>query len=208
MSRCPDCSDMAEYPQAFETIVQTLRRLPGVGRKSAIRYAFGIIGMSEEEVDEFACNLTEARKSLHSCVRCGNICEGDLCPVCLDDNRDGETLCVVEDVRALLALEKADGFNGRYHVLGGTISPLDGRGPEDVNLASLPGRIKNEGVKEVIIATNPTVDGESTALYIARMLKNTGVKVTRIGYGIPAGGDLDYADELTLTRAIDGRKEI
>ena len=114
----------------------------------------------------------------------------------------------MEDVRALLALEKADGFNGRYHVLGGTVSPLDGRGPEDINLASLPERIKREGVKEVIIATNPTVDGESTALYIARLLRGLDVKVTRIGYGIPAGGDLDYADELTLTRAIDGRKEI
>ena len=199
---------MTEYPQSFETIVETLRRLPGVGRKSAIRYAFGIIGMQPEEVEEFAGNLILARKSLHECENCGNITEGTLCPICLDPNRDGETLCVVEDVRALLALEKADGFNGRYHVLGGTVSPLDGRGPEDINLASLPERIKREGVKEVIIATNPTVDGESTALYIARLLRGLDVKVTRIGYGIPAGGDLDYADELTLTRAIDGRKEI
>lgn len=199
---------MTEYPQSFELIVEKLRQLPGVGRKSAIRMAFGVIDMSPEEVDDFAKGLSEARKNLCNCKICGNISEGEMCPICLDINRDNEILCIVEDVRALLALEKADGFNGRYHVLGGTISPLDGRGPDDINLSTLSDRIKNDGIKEVIIATNPTVEGESTALYIARMLKSSGVRVTRIGYGIPAGGDLDYADGLTLTRAIDGRKEL
>ena len=139
---------------------------------------------------------------------CGNISEAELCPVCADPRRDPSVICVVEDTRALMAMERVRDYNGLYHVLGGTISPIDGRGPDDINLSSLTERITDGNVKEVIVATNPTVDGETTAMYISKLLRPLGIKVSRLAYGIPVGGDLDYADEMTLLRAIDGRREI
>lgn len=199
---------MADYIEPLETIIEQFRRLPGVGKKSAVRMAFGIVDMTEEEARQFSASILEARARIRTCPVCGNLCEGELCPVCDDPQRDHSVICVVEDTRALLSMERVKDYRGIYHVLGGTISPIDGRGPDDINLASLLSRVSAGGVTEVIAATNPTIDGETTALYISKMLRPTGVKVTRLAYGIPVGGDLDYADEMTLLRAIDGRKEI
>ena len=200
--------NIREYPEPLEIIAEQFRRLPGVGKKSAMRMAFGLVDMTQDEVNELASELIDARSKLRSCRICGNLCEGETCDICADESRDSDVVCVVEDVRSLLAMERIDSFKGRYHVLGGTISPLDGRGPEDINITSLVERVGNGKIKELIIATNPTVEGESTASYIAKLFRPLGVKVTRIGYGIPVGGDLDYADELTLSRAMEGRKEI
>ncbi len=199
---------MAEFIEPLEIIIEQLRRLPGVGKKSATRMAFGIVEMSEEEANSFTALITEAKSRIKICSVCGNICEGDICPICSDPRRDNSVICVVEDARALMAMERVKDYNGLYHVLGGTISPIDGRGPDDINLASLVSRAETGGVKEIIVATNPTIDGETTGMYISKLLRASGVKITRLAYGIPVGGDLDYADEMTLLRAMDGRKEI
>ncbi len=199
---------MADYIEPLELLVEQFRRLPGVGRKSAVRMAFGVVEMSQEEAEAFIGTLTEARARLQTCTVCGNISEGALCPICADPRRDTSVICVVEDAKALLAMERVKDFRGVYHVLGGTISPIHGRGPDDLAIASLLERVKAGGVSEVIVATNPTLDGETTALYLSRLLKPLGVRTTRLAYGIPVGGDLDYADEMTLLRAMDGRKEL
>ena len=199
---------MSDYIEPLETLIEQFRKLPGVGKKSAVRMAFGIVDMTEEAAKEFADSVTEAKSRIHSCSLCGNICEGEICPICSDVKRNNSVICVVEDTRALLSMERVKDFNGLYHVLGGTISPIDGRGPDDINLSSLLSRVSEGNVKEVIVATNPTIDGETTAMYISKLLRPSGVKVTRLAYGIPVGGDLDYADEMTLLRAIDGRREI
>ncbi len=199
---------MSDYIEPLEALIEQFRRLPGVGKKSAIRMAFGIVDMTEEAAKEFAASVVEAKSRIHACSLCGNICEGEICPVCSDPKRNPSVICVVEDTRALLSMERVKDFNGLYHVLGGTISPIDGRGPDDINLSSLLSRVSEGNVKEVIVATNPTIDGETTAMYISKLLRPSGVKVTRLAYGIPVGGDLDYADEMTLLRAIDGRREI
>ncbi len=199
---------MSEFIEPLEILTEQFRRLPGVGKKSAVRMAFGIVDMSEEDAALFSANIIDARKRIHFCPVCKNISEDELCPICADPTRDASVICVVEDIRALLSMERVKDFNGLYHVLGGTISPIDGRGPDDINLASLITRVSAGGVSEIIVATNPTIDGETTAMYISKLLKPYGVKTTRLAYGIPVGGDLDYADEMTLLRAIDGRKEI
>ncbi len=199
---------MAGFPAAFDEITERFRSLPGVGKKSAVRMAFGIVGMTPDDADAFASSIADARRKIKKCSVCGNLSETDLCIICSDPGRDDEVICVVEDTRGLIAMEKAANFNGRYHVLGGTVSPLDGRGPEDINLFSLADRVKAGHIREVIVATGSTVDGESTALYIANLIKPLGIKVTRLGQGIPAGGDLDFADEITITHAIEGRREL
>ena len=199
---------MSEFIEPLEQIVEQFRRLPGVGRKSAVRMAFGYLDMTAEEAERFAATLSEAKARLHPCPICGNISEGDTCPVCADPKRDPSVICVVEDVRALLAMERVKDYRGVYHVLGGTISPIEGRGPDDIAIAPLLERVKSGNVGEVIVATNPTLDGETTALYLSRLLKPLGVKTTRLAYGIPVGGDLDYADEMPLLRAMDGRQEL
>ncbi len=199
---------MSEFIEPLEVLIEQFRRLPGVGKKSAIRMAFGIIDMSNEDACKFASSITEAKTKIHSCKICHNICEEELCSVCSNLKRDPSVICVVEDTRALLSMEKVKEYKGLYHVLGGTISPINGRGPDDINLASLVARIAKGLTKEIIVATNPTIDGETTAMYISKLVKPYGIKTTRLAYGIPVGGDLDYADELTLLRAIDGRKEI
>lgn len=199
---------MAEYIEPLEIIIEQFRRLPGVGKKSAIRMAFGILEMTPDDTDSFAAAIVSARSRIRKCNVCGNISEADLCPICSDPRRNESVICVVEDTRALMAMERVRDYNGRYHVLGGTISPIDGRGPDDINLASLLDRVNNGNIKEVIVATNPTVDGETTAMYISKLLRPLGITVSRLAYGIPVGGDLDYADEMTLLRAIDGRREI
>lgn len=199
---------MADFLPSFELIVEQFRKLPGVGRKSAIRMAFGVVDMTPEQTEHFLHNIAEAKSTLRHCHVCGNLSEGELCHICTDPKRDPSVICVVEDVKALLAMERVPSFRGLFHVLGGTISPIDGRGPEDINLASLLDRLNNNDVREVILATNPTLDGETTAMYLSKMLKPLGITTTRLASGIPVGGDLDYADEMTLLHAIDGRKEM
>ncbi len=199
---------MSEYIEPIEILIEQFRRLPGVGKKSAVRMAFGITEMSQTEAAELAAQISSARSRIKTCTVCGNLSEGELCPICSDPRRDTSVICVVEDSRALISMERVKDFNGLYHILGGTLSPVDGRGPDDINIASLLERVSGGDVKEIIVATNPTIDGETTAMYISKLLKPLGVKATRLAYGIPVGGDLDYADEMTLLRAIDGRKEI
>lgn len=199
---------MAEFIEPLELIVEQFRKLPGVGRKSAVRMAFGIVDMDDEQLVRFANSILEARRSIKTCKECHNLSLDELCPICASVERDRSVICVVEDVKALMAMEKVRTYKGLFHVLGGTISPIDGRGPDDINIASLLERINKGEVKEVILATNPTVDGETTAIYLSRLLKPLGVSTTRLASGIPAGGDLDYADEVTLLHAMDGRKEI
>ncbi len=199
---------MTEYIAPLEQLIERFRKLPGVGRKSAVRMAFGILEGSEEDARAFADSIIGIKQSVKICKCCQNISEGELCPICLDPSRDKSTVCVVENVQALMAMERVKEYKGVYHVLHGTISPLDGKGPEQLKTRELVERVKSGAVKEVIIATNPTVDGETTALYLAKLLKPFSVRTTRLAYGIPVGGDLDYADELTLFRAIDGRKDI
>jgi len=199
---------MSEFIEPLEQLIEQFRRLPGVGRKSAIRMAFGVVDMTAEEAEQFVVTMADAKNRIRSCPVCGNICEGDLCHICADPRRDASLICVVEDVKAILAMERVKDFNGVYHVLGGTISPIDGRGPDDIAIAPLLERVAQGGVTEVIVATNPTLDGDTTAMYLSKLLKSKGIKTTRLAYGIPVGGDLDYADEMTLLRAMDGRKEL
>ena len=199
---------MEEFIPPLEKMVEAFRRLPGVGRKSAERMAFGILGMSTEDVNKFASTVLDAKNSIKKCACCFNISASELCPVCADEERNRRQICVVEDAKAVISFEKLKDYKGVYHVLGGVISPRAGISPNDVNIPQLIERIEREGADEVIIATNATVEGETTALYIARLLKVYGVKTTRIAYGIPVGGDLEYADKLTLLRAIEGRREV
>ncbi|MGB4465676.1 MAG: recombination mediator RecR [Eubacteriales bacterium] len=199
---------MSEYIEPIEILVEKFRHLPGVGRKSALRMAFSILDMSDEEVNAFADAIRAAKKDVHQCPVCGNLTDSDICSVCQDESRDRSIICVVEDARDVTALERVREYTGLYHVLGGAISPLRGKGPEDLSVGALIDRIKNGGVQEVIIATNPTVEGETTAMYIARLLRPLGVKTSRLAYGVPVGGDLEYADEVTLNRALEGRREI
>ncbi len=199
---------MAEYIEPIEIIIEQLRTLPGVGRKSAVRMAFGVAEMDSESLERFANSLLEAKRSIKECNVCHNLSTSDLCSVCSSVERDRSVICVVEDVKALMAIEKVRSFKGLFHVLGGTISPIDGRGPDDINVASLLDRVNAGGISEVILATNPTLDGETTAIYLSKLLKPLGISTTRLASGIPVGGDLDYADEMTLLHAMDGRKEI
>lgn len=199
---------MSEYIDELEVLIEQMRKLPGVGKKSATRMAFGIVDMSEDQVDRFLNSIKEAKSNIRTCKQCGNIANSDICSICADAKRDNGVICVVEDVKALIAMEKVRTYNGVFHVLNGTISPMDGRGPDDINIQSLLDRISAGNVREVILATNPTRDGETTAIYLSKLLKPLGVCTTRLASGIPVGGDLDYADEMTLLHAIDGRKEM
>ena len=188
-------------------MVEAFRRLPGVGRKSAERMAFGVLGMSDSETNDFLTAISEGKSSIRPCSCCGNISASELCPICEDDTRDKKIICVVEDSKAVLTFEKIKEFRGVYHVLGGVINPRAGIGPDDINLSTIIDRIRENGAEEVMISTNATVEGEATAMYISRIIKPTGVKITRLAYGIPVGADLEYADKLTLLRAIEGRRE-
>lgn len=199
---------MAEFLEPLELIIEQFRKLPGVGRKSASRMAFGIVDMNPEQIDRFLNTIKEAKSSIKTCKICGNLTTSEVCHLCSDPKRDNSVICVVEDVKALMAMEKVRSYQGVFHVLDGTISPIDGRGPDDIRIAELIERINSGNVKEIILATNPTIDGETTAIYISKLLKPLGISTTRLASGIPVGGDLDYADEMTLLNAIDGRKEI
>ncbi|MDZ7346428.1 MAG: recombination mediator RecR [candidate division KSB1 bacterium] len=192
--------------EAVERAIQELSRLPGIGRKTAQRLVFYLLKQPEAQVQQLAEALIELKKKVIHCSICFNITESDPCSICTGGKRDRSMICVVEEANDVLALEKTGGYNGLYHVLGGSLSPLDGIGPDDLRIKELLARI-DETVKEVILATNPDTDGEATALYLARLLKPMNVRVSRIARGIPVGADLEYADEITLTRAIEGRRE-
>lgn len=198
---------MSEFIAPLEVMIEAFRRLPGVGRKSAERMAFGVLDMTDAEVSAFTGAIESAKNAIHTCSVCGNITAGEICPICEDTSRDKKLICVVEDSKAVISFEKIKEYSGVYHVLGGVISPRTGKGASELNIASLPERIKENGATEVMIATNATVEGETTAMYISRIIKPTGVKITRLAYGIPVGADIEYADKLTLLRAIEGRRE-
>ena len=199
---------MAEYIAPLERLIEQFRSLKGIGKKTATRLAFCILDFSEEQTERFTDAVLDAKRSIRRCLCCFNISEGDICAICSDDRRDKSTVCVVEDARAVMAFEKVKEYNGVYHVLGGVISPMDGIGPDELNIKELVSRVANNGVKEVILATNPTIEGETTAMYISKLLKPFEVKVSRLAYGVPVGGDLEYADEVTLYRAMEGRKSM
>ncbi|MCI5801212.1 MAG: recombination mediator RecR [Oscillospiraceae bacterium] len=189
-------------------LIEHFERLPGVGKKSAQRLAFYVLNMPREKALDFADAIVEARDKIKHCRVCQNLTDQELCPICSDEGRDKSVICVVEDPRDILAFERTREYNGLYHVLHGLISPMDGVGPEQLYVKELLGRLRDGQVKEVIMATNPTVEGEATAMYLSRLLKPVGVKVTRLAYGIPVGSNLEYADEVTLYRALEGRSEI
>ena len=194
--------------KALVRLQESLSKLPSVGKKSAERMAFAMLEMEEEDLNEFADAIKELKAKIHLCPICGNITEDETCEICQDQDRDRETILVVSSPKDVIAFENAEGYRGLYHVLGGTISLSKGKGIEDLNIDSLLKRVEKEKIKEVIIATNPTVDGETTALYLAKLLENKGTNVTRLAYGLPMGGNLDYADALTLAKAIEGRRKI
>ena len=200
---------MGSYHVApLETLVEQFEKLPGIGHKTAQRLAYHILGVSKEEAEKFANAIMEAHEKIHYCKVCCNLTDEELCPVCRNDARDKSIICVVEDPRDVFALERTNEFHATYHVLHGVISPLSGVGPDQLHIKQLLARVSDPQVKEVIMATNPTVEGEATAMYISRLLKPMGIRVTRLAYGIPVGGDLEYADEVTLYRAIEGRREL
>lgn len=199
---------MSAMPAALAALIEHLVRLPGVGPKTAQRLAFHLLKAPREDVAALSEALVALKDRTRLCQRCFNLCEAEQCGICLDTRRDGSLLCVVEEINDLMAIEKTREFRGVYHVLGGSLSPLDGRGPDQIRVKELQARLGSSDVREVILATNPNVEGEATALYLLRVLKVFPVKVTRIARGLPMGGDLEYADEATLTRALEGRREI
>ncbi len=183
-------------------------KLPGIGQKTAIRLAFYTIDMDEEDVTNFAKSLISVKRDLHFCSNCGNITEEDLCDICQDKTRDHSTILVIEEPKDITAMEKMREYHGLYHVLNGVLSPMEGTGPEDINIASLIQRLHNDEIKEVILATNATTEGEATAMYLSRLIKPAGIKVTRLAHGLSVGSDIEYADEITLLKAIEGRREL
>jgi recombination protein RecR len=196
------------YAVAVQTLIDELGRLPGIGPKSAQRIAFHLLKLPSEDATRLARAITDAKARVGFCRRCFNVAEGPECSICVDPRRDASVVCVVEEPRDVVAVEKTQEFRGRYHVLLGAISPMDGIGPEQLKVKELLARLEPEAIQEVILCTNPTIEGEATAMYLARLLKPLGVKATRIASGLPVGGDLEYADELTLGRALEGRREL
>lgn len=199
---------MTEYIEALQHLAEQFGRLQGVGKKSAMRMAFSVIELNAEAAEEFANAIIEAKQKIHECPVCGNLTDKELCSVCEDDSRDKRTICVVEDVKSVMSIEKVREYKGVYHVLGGVISPINGITPDKIRFAELIARINRDGADEVIVATNPTPDGEITAMYVSKYLKPLGIKVTRLAYGIPVGSELEYADEMTLGKALEGRQDV
>lgn len=199
---------MAYYPEPIAKLIESYSKLPGIGQKTATRLAFYTIGMSDDDVNQFAANLLSAKRDLHFCSVCGNLTDADPCDICQDSSRDRTTIFVVEASKDVLAMEKIREYNGLYHVLHGTISPMNGVSPDDINVKTLITRLMDSQVVEVIIATNATSDGEATAMYLARMIKPAGIKVTRLARGLSVGSDIEYADEVTLSQAVENRQEI
>lgn len=199
---------MDQYALPIANLINQLSKLPGIGRKTAQRLAFFILDMEEVEAEKLANSIIEAKGNIRFCSTCCNLTELDPCHICSDENRDSSTICVVESAKDIIAMERSKDFKGKYHVLHGVISPMDSIGPSDIKIKELVDRLKGDEVEEVIVATNPTVEGEATALYLARLIKPLGIKVTRIAHGIPVGGDLEYFDEVTLSKAMENRQEI
>ena len=199
---------MSAYSPSIEKLIESFEKLPSIGHKTAIRLAYHMLDMSDDEIKEFTSSITDAKQKLKYCSICFNISDTDPCPICSDSKRDQSTICVVEDVRDIMAMERTHEYKGVYHVLHGTISPLNGIGPDEIKIKELLNRIRDNEIKEVIIATNPRVEGEATSIYLSKLLKAFNINVTRIAHGIPVGGDLEYTDEITLMKAMEGRREI
>jgi len=199
---------MAYYSPSIEKLVESFEKLPSIGHKTAQRLAFYMLDLNNDEVKEFVDSIINAKKNLKFCSKCFNISDTEPCNICGNPKRDASIICVVEDVRDVVAMERTHEYNGVYHVLHGSISPMNGVGPDDIKIKELLARLMDGSVKEIILATNPRVEGEATAMYISKLVKPLGVKVTRIARGIPIGGDLEYTDEVTLTKALEGRSEI
>ena len=200
---------MKQYPRSLNKLINELGKLPGIGGKTAQRLAFHVLSLTDREAETLAEAIVDAKRSMHYCSVCGNLTDKDVCGICSDGSRDRSVICVVETPQDVMAMERIREYKGTYHVLHGAISPAEGIGPADINLKSLIERLQGDSdVEEVIIATNPNIEGEATAMYISSLLKPAGIKVTRIAHGIPVGGDLEYADEVTLLKAVEGRREL
>lgn len=199
---------MSFYAAPIAKLIDELSKLPGVGNKTAQRLAFHILNMSQEEVEQLSSSITNAKKNVRYCQVCCNITDSDTCSICSSPKRDSGLICVVEDPKDVVAMEKTREYKGLYHVLNGAISPMEGIGPEEIRIKELLRRVAENDIREIILATNPNIEGEATAMYISRLLKPAGIKVTRIAHGVPVGGDLEYADEVTLMKALEGRREI
>lgn len=199
---------MAEYIESLQHLAEQFGKLDGVGRKTAMRLAYSVLDMSQEDVQAFSDAVLTAKQKIHLCPICQNLTDRELCPVCLDESRDRSTVCVVADAKTVLAMERVREYRGVYHVLHGLISPMSGISPEQIKIRELVERVGQGEIRELIIATNPTIEGEATALYISRLLRPLGIKVTRLAYGIPVGADLEHADEVTLCRALEGRQSL
>lgn len=195
-----------KYPQTIQNLIECLKKIPGVGEKTAERYALSILNLDEDVIELFSKTIIDTKTKIKRCVKCNNLTENELCDICLNKNRDSNILCVVEEPKSIILFEKLGTFNGYYHVINGLISPLEGINPEDLDLQKLIDRIKTENIKEVIIAVKPSIEGETTSLYISKMLKDFDVIVTKIAHGVPLGTDIDYVDSLTLELALENRK--
>ncbi|QGR00344.1 recombination protein RecR [Paenibacillus psychroresistens] len=196
------------YPEALAKLIDAFTRLPGIGPKTAGRLAFHVLRMKEEDVTDFAKALVNVKRNLHYCSVCCNITDIDPCRICMDKSRDPSIICVIQEPKDLVAMERTREFRGYYHVLHGAISPMEGIGPDEIYVAELLKRLGDDTVQELIMATNPNIEGEATAMYLSRLIKPFGIKVTRIAHGLPVGGDMEYADEVTLTKALEGRREL
>lgn len=199
---------MAEYIESLRNLAEKFGRLEGVGKKTAMRMAFSVLELDVEEAEDFARAILDAKEKIHLCPICQNLTDREVCPICADEERDRSVICVVTDARTVLAMEKVREYRGTYHVLHGLISPMNGITPEQLKIKELLARVATGEVGEVIVATNPTVEGEATAMYLSRLLQPFGVRVTRLAYGVPVGADLEYADEVTLYRALEGRRDV
>ena len=199
---------MAEYIESLRLLAEKFARLEGVGKKTAMRMAFSVLELEEGEAAEFARAILDAKEKIHLCPICQNLTDREVCPICTDEERDHSQICVVTDARTVLAMEKVREYRGTYHVLHGLISPMNGVTPEQLKIKELLARVGEGEVEEVIVATNPTVEGEATAMYLSKLLRPLGVRVTRLAYGVPVGADLEYADEITLFRALEGRRDV
>ncbi len=199
---------MSLLPPSFEALIDAFASLPGVGKKSAQRLAFYMLSLPEGEAEAFAAAITEAREKVHTCPVCQNLTDGELCPVCRNERRDRSVICVVAEPKDVMSIERSREYNGSYHVLHGVLSPMNHVGPDDIRISSLVKRVADGGVEEVIMATNPDTEGDTTAMYISRLLKPFDVRITRLAYGIPVGSNLEFTDDATLLRALEGRREM
>lgn len=196
------------YPDSLKVLIDSFKKLPSIGEKTAERLSFAVMNMSEEDINSFSKAIVDVKLKIKKCSICGNITENEICDICSDSSRDSDIICVVEDSKNIISLEKMGSYRGKYHVLNGLISPMDGKGPDDIMLDSLLQRIKKENIKEIIIAVSPTLEGETTSLYISKLLEPFKITVSKIAYGIPVGADMEYLDPMTLSMAMSNRNKI